>query len=64
MNRLTIRQVQGEISRSTGHRYHALEKACEEMDHQALGDLWRLICALKSAAQSEKNKRRRGQFWG
>ena len=58
------RQAKGEVARATGHRYHALEQAIEAMPIEAQRDLIRLIRNLKAEAQSEKNKRRRGQFWG
>lgn len=59
-----IRQARGEVARATGRRYAHLEQACEGMDHQALQDLIRLIRNLQSNVTSERNKRRRGQFWG
>lgn len=58
------RQAKGEVARATGHRYLALEKATEDMPIEAQRDLIRLIRNLKGEAQSERNKRRRGQFWG
>lgn len=61
---MLIRQTRGEVHRATGHRYAALEKACESMEPEALRDLVRLIQNLQSEARTEKQKRRRGQFWG
>jgi cytochrome c553 len=60
---MMIRQARGEVARATGHRYLHLEQACEEMSHEALQDLARLIRTLQTTASSEKRKRRRGQFW-
>lgn len=54
----------GELRRATGHRYPRLEQAVEKMTEFEAEDLIRLIRNLKSETQSEKNKRRRGQFWG
>lgn len=59
-----IHHAQTEVRCSTGHRYHALETACEGMPVQALEDLVRMIRNLKQDAASERSKRRRGQFWG
>lgn len=59
-----IRQAKAEVHRSTGHAYRSLELACEGMPATALRDLIRLIQNLQSEARSEKQKRRRGQFWG
>ncbi len=60
---LTI-QCQGDIMRATGRRYHDLMKAVESMPAVAVNDLIRLIRDLKDETQTEKNKRRRGMFWG
>jgi len=59
-----IRQAKGDVHRATGHAYRSLELACEEMPATALQDLVRLIRNLQSEARTEKQKRRRGQFWG
>ena len=61
---MLIRQTRGEVARATGHRYASLEQACEEMGVEALRDLVLLIRNLQSEARTEKQKRRRGQFWG
>lgn len=61
---MLIRQAQGEVHRATGHAYRSLEQACDGMEATALRDLVRLIRNLQSEASSEKQKRRRGQFWG
>jgi uncharacterized membrane-anchored protein YhcB (DUF1043 family) len=60
-----------EASRVTGQRYQNLYDHCSDMSGEALKDLIRLIRDMKHVAQrekqeaqSEKNKRRRGQFWG
>lgn len=58
------RQARAEVARSTGHRYLALDNAIEALPVEAQRDLIRLIRNLKSTADSEKRKRRRGQFWG
>jgi len=50
--------------RATGRRYHDLMKAVESMPAVAVNDLIRLIRDLKDETQTEKNKRRRGMFWG
>lgn len=60
---LTV-QCQGAIMRATGRRYHDLMTAVENMPAVAVNDLIRLIRDLKDEVQTEKNKRRRGQFWG
>ena len=57
------RSVRAEVARATGHRYLALETACETMDTETLRDLLRLIQNLKQKATTERSKRRRGQFW-
>ena len=59
-----LRPARGEVARATGHRYQALEDACKDMPVEAQRDLIRLIRNLKQEAQSEKQKRRRGQTWG
>lgn len=58
------RHVKAEVARSTGHRYADLEKACESLPVEAQRDLIRLIRNLKDEARREKQKRKRGQFWG
>ena len=57
------RAVRALVARATGHRYPALEKACETLPTEALRDLQRLIQNLQQKATTERNKRRRGQFW-
>ena len=59
-----VRICRGDVARATGHRYRALELALDDLDTEALMDLRRLIDNLKTDAQREKRKRRRGQFWG
>lgn len=58
-----IRQARGEVARATGHRYMHLEQACEQMDLESLRDLIRLIRNMQGKVTTERNKRRRGQFW-
>lgn len=60
---MLARQVRGEVARATGHHYPHLERACVELDTNALHDLLRLIRDLQQEAMSERAKRRRGQFW-
>ncbi len=58
-----IRQARGVVARATGHRYMRLEQACESMDAETLQELIRLIRNMDSKVTTERNKRRRGQFW-
>ena len=58
------RQARAEVARATGHRYPELDKAVAEMTTGVQQDLIRLIRNLQSEARTEKQKRRRGQFWG
>lgn len=58
------RHARAEVARATGHRYAQLELACEDLSREAQQDLIRLIRNLKEEATREKQKRRRGQFWG
>ena len=58
-----IRQARGAVARATGHRYVHLERACESMDVNTLQELIRLIRNMDSKVTTERNKRRRGQFW-
>ena len=58
------RHAVASIRRATGRRYGKLEEAVESMEHFATQDLVRLIRDLQQNAQAEKNKRRRGQYWG
>lgn len=57
------RAVRGEVARATGHRYPDLDKALDRFTTAELRDLQRLIHNLQAKATSERNKRRRGQFW-
>jgi len=63
VNTESARQAAGEVARATGKRYRSLELACARLPRTAQQDLIRLIRDLKSTAQTEKNKRRRGQFF-
>lgn len=64
-----IRQARGALARATGHRYLHLERACESMGPDALQDIIHiihiiaLIHNMESRVTTERNKRRRGQFW-
>jgi len=57
------RYMRGEVARATGHCYPALDKALDRLTTEELRDLQRLIRNLQDKATSERNKRKRGQFW-
>lgn len=57
------RLARGEMERASGRRYPAFAKELESLSPEALTDLRRLIRDLDDKATSERNKRRRGQFW-
>jgi hypothetical protein len=57
-----LRQAVRAEMASLGRRYDRID--LESMEIEALRDLLRLIRDLKYEATCERQKRRRGQFWG
>ena len=58
------RQTVPLLRQTTGKLYLDLERELSSLSPGALRDLARFCREAQSAIQSEKNKRRRGQFWG
>ena len=58
------RHAKAEVYRATGMRYDALIRHVKDMPSDAAQDLVRMIRDLQAEKNREKQKRRRGQFWG